>query len=70
MFFVCCNIDTKHIESKIRSWRRKFEENSKLFNLLMHGYQVTVTVLNCIIKKNVETKIADRKKDNICPFPN
>ena len=27
-----------------------------------------MTILNCIIEKNVETKITSRKKDNICPF--
>ena len=34
MFLLCCNIETKRIELKIRSWRH-FKENSKLFNLIM-----------------------------------
>ena len=53
---------------KIRSWRHS-EENSKLLNFA-HGYQVAEIILNCIIKKNVETKITTRKKDDICSFSN
>ena len=35
-----------------------------------HGYQVAVTILNCTCRKNVETKITDKKKDKVFPFYN
>ena len=49
---LCCNIETKSIELKIRSCRH-FKEISKFFNLIM----VAVTILSHTIKKNVKTEI-------------
>ena len=67
MFFLCCNIETKHFESKICSWRH-FKENLKLFNLIMD--HVSVTILTHIIKRNVKTKITcyHGKKTYQMPF--